>query len=135
MTVQSPLNQLISSDIFLHFLPYGFYVRHFSHYRIHFFAQGFDSQNASLSKYAPFTVLHCSNVLDSLCDDSVLFEQNSPSSIKQYSLIGYVKEKIVVKTFNLAALEYYCFSGVKEVCKNQTALLLFVEFLGSYFLW
>jgi hypothetical protein len=123
MIVQFPLSRQVFSDVFLHFLPYGFYVRHFSYYRVHFFAQSFDAQNASPSKYAHFTILHCPNVLDSLCDDSVLFEQNSPSSMKQYSLISYVKEKIVIKAFNLAALKHYRFSGVKEVCKNQTALL------------
>ena len=55
--------------------------------------------------------------------------------MKQYSLVGYVKEKNVVKACNLAALEYYCFVRVKEVFENQFALRDFVEFLHSYFLW
>ena len=55
--------------------------------------------------------------------------------MKQYSLVSYVKEKIVIKALDFVALEYYCFSGVKEVCKNQTALRLLVEFLCSYYFW
>jgi hypothetical protein len=38
-------------------------------------------------------------------------------------LVSYVKEELVVESSNFSTLKYHCFSGVKEVCKNQSVLL------------